>query len=661
MASYGSWDVLLGFLACPATAWACVSLVLHWQSLFEKVRESCRAGVVHPARRLLLWLVALTHLVWVLAVVLYLRNLVALWGLMARILKEDLSGRVAYTFVDICLLLIILCGLCGVAFTVLFVHSYWEEAKTLFMIIRFSGNNHNTITDLEDQRGPSRNHDPVSNLERRRVLTEDFSAMNSPHALGYADTVYDRRAAQDTYHRAHRRRHYDPVSRVSAISLDPPIAPRNCSEPNRTLRVRNPDSFGEPSLTDSQALALCDRYLTRSSSPVGPVKFPNFDKFENTIESSSSNSADGNGGDTTSLEFDPMYDVSPRPVSSLAFDDDAAESELPGPTNVEQPTRSRCYSCSSEHALTIPTTRRAAVREPLSATSPTGPSVAHVPSTGKERQQGKSGGPTRRVLSGVAQPCVRVEPTKSALSERASMHASIQQPSESIITNTRNIPAAIGTIGHDRPFYARPTQSEHTDVDKASFSDTRSLHEAVQRTSLDQEKTHHLAAAQEWQEMAKEAEQDSHTLSKLRIARLQRRNKPYLQNAYHLMDDRNRLPSANRPPPGSLRLTSRDAQGLKSQHAIQNRSCRPPSQLPPRINEPATPVDADLGGFLPLTRVESWRRDVPRRNLPQLSLAIPEPEQGVIEEKNLSIQPNKEVTQPFIGNGPIRKWIIHNP
>lgn len=220
MATYGLLDVLLAFLAFFTTAWAFVASIGYWQAILGQVRESCSSGLIHPACRQLLWLVALTPLTWILAAALHIRNVVAHWNLMASLLGDKL----AYTILDIFILSVILCGLGGILLTGLFFYHAWEEMKDTYMIIRLTRKNSHAITDLKDQRQLLRLTMPPAFSEGHRTFPEESSDLVATQAPGPSDTTYGRLANQAMHRHGSRPQKYDPVFRGSLFLFgdDPP-------------------------------------------------------------------------------------------------------------------------------------------------------------------------------------------------------------------------------------------------------------------------------------------------------------------------------------------------------------------------------------------------------------------------------------------------------
>jgi len=623
MAIYGFLDVLLGFLTVFTTAETFASFIVYWQPLFDEVRETCRDGLVHPRRRRLLWLIALTPVIWILTAVIYLRNLIALWYLMASVISDGFPRRIVYTLLDSCLFLLVLCGLGGLYLTGLLFYDGWEEVKDICMIMNFRGENCHAITDLENQRAPTQNYHAVSNFEDRRSSTEESSDVDSARAPGSLDTRNDRLAGQVLHHRASRPRRYDPFHY--------PQYPT----PSQILSVRNVDPVNVHSPTNGQESAPCP---IQSSAP---VTFPNFDSDGDTIESTpSSPSTDGNEDDKRqpSFDFDSLCDVSPRPTSSPTKDDEALESDKLVITDEAQLRRKRCHSSSSEHTYSLQSTRRASVRQPLTAASPTGPfgsnantalDNVHCGATWWERNQLEPSRPTGRVLPGKALSYNKVEPEEHASSE----HASIQQVLERIITDTKTNATKGEITGQGRPDPIRNISFEvHTAVDDEALLDevNEALHDLEQRNFLEQEGEQHFTTAQARQKMTEEA---NDALRKLQLARQRRLNNPYLNGRHYTVHGRQLPPATSPPLPMPVRVTSSQVRGMKlnDPYGNERRSYAPLSRLPPIINREPGPVRSPLHQVPPLTRIENWRRDVPRRKVPKLTLVIPEPEHGIAE------------------------------
>ena len=151
MPADGFPEVLLGLSIFVCVVWSFATHVLFWEPLFEDVRDFCRAGIAHPQRARLLWLVALTPVIWLLAVIIYLHNVFELWDLMTLALEKIAPDRLIYTILDVYFLFLIFCGIVGLVLTGKFIHHNREELVDLVMIVRFSTTNYHRLADLEEQ------------------------------------------------------------------------------------------------------------------------------------------------------------------------------------------------------------------------------------------------------------------------------------------------------------------------------------------------------------------------------------------------------------------------------------------------------------------------------------------------------------------------------
>ena len=151
MPADGFPELLLGLSIFGCVVWSFATHVLFWEPLFENVRDFHRAGIAHPQRARLLWLVALTPVIWLLAVIIYLHNVFELWDLMTLALEKIAPNRLIYTILDVYFLFLIFCGIVGLVLTGKFIRHNREELVDLVMIVRFSTTNYHRLADLEEQ------------------------------------------------------------------------------------------------------------------------------------------------------------------------------------------------------------------------------------------------------------------------------------------------------------------------------------------------------------------------------------------------------------------------------------------------------------------------------------------------------------------------------
>ena len=174
-------EVLLGLSILVCVVWSFATHVLFWEPLFENVRDFCRVGIAHPQRARLLWLVALTPAIWLLAVIIYLHNVFEIWDLMTLALEKIAPDRLIYTILDGYFLFLIFCGIAGLVLTGKFIYHNREELVDLVMIVRFSTTNYHRLADLEEQ---TASHEALS--ERRvsiDVPPRAGASLSSRHSI----------------------------------------------------------------------------------------------------------------------------------------------------------------------------------------------------------------------------------------------------------------------------------------------------------------------------------------------------------------------------------------------------------------------------------------------------------------------------------------------
>lgn len=337
MVSYTVWDVLLDCFACAAIVSASAVSALSWHPLLKDVRDSCKAGIAHPDRDRLLQLVGLTPTAWGLAFAMYARNVHALWSIMVESPKKHFGQRIRYTLLDFYLSLISLLGCIGVIVTIYFICTRWQDIKDLRMIIRFNSEDHRQRQDLELQSLP---HGEIQSPNVATAPTSGGTASSS-----------NRSDFTRSHERNPRGSHVLQTGRVSPQShVRRPVPIWN--------HFRKSAYYMEPrdyrrAATDSDGDEVIDTPPSASQAEA--------------VDNSRRLSADSVGkppsliSDHGSEDVEMVRDASPRPPHPQSDNVDGLE---------ECPLH-RCSSCSASHTLNFPRTTRAAVREPLTPTSPT--------------------------------------------------------------------------------------------------------------------------------------------------------------------------------------------------------------------------------------------------------------------------------------------------
>ena len=146
---------MLGLVGLASTVFVIVRLVSTLQPLFERVKDSCRAGQPPEGRTLLLWSVFLILAAWVAAAALYFRNLFTLWDCMGSWLESKPTNRPVYALLHLYLFFLLVCGFYGCAITVAQISQNRQVLSNLFMIARSTTRGYQTVEDLEAQRSSS--------------------------------------------------------------------------------------------------------------------------------------------------------------------------------------------------------------------------------------------------------------------------------------------------------------------------------------------------------------------------------------------------------------------------------------------------------------------------------------------------------------------------
>lgn len=153
---YGLVDVILEFVACAAVLSVSAILTISWHPLLERVREPCKAGILHPERTRLLRLAGLAHAGWIIAVAIYIRA-VYLLGLMLEALPA--SHFFYRALLNIYLAFVSVLGVAGLSATIYFLYRYRSDFQGLYIVIKFKSGAHHRLPDLELQQ---RSHEAVT-------------------------------------------------------------------------------------------------------------------------------------------------------------------------------------------------------------------------------------------------------------------------------------------------------------------------------------------------------------------------------------------------------------------------------------------------------------------------------------------------------------------
>ena len=352
MAIYGFLDVLLGFFACAGISSISAALFLSWRPLLEQVRDSCKAGNTHPKRCRLLWVAGLSPTAWMLALLLYIRNVIALWHIMMNAIRNGFFKRFIYTLLDVYFALVIIAGVGGVLVTVWFLWRRRRELSDLVTIIRFNPGIDRRQSEPEVQTTHPSHSPPTSPPPPPPAAPSQSPLLPGPTAdapieLSNWQNGRDTAISDDDGHRnqSDRGTHKEPTL--------PPVN-EEATQPEHQERDPIQRSFRKNTYHFQIAKDIMYRQAARDSK--GNVN-------GDTPPCPSPNSA----GEPPSLVTDHGSE------GSDSYHDSSPRSLCPASRNldeVEECSLSRCSSCSESHISTIPQTRAASIREPLTPTSP---------------------------------------------------------------------------------------------------------------------------------------------------------------------------------------------------------------------------------------------------------------------------------------------------
>lgn len=161
MVSYGLLNALLDFIGLASTVTVVVLLISGLQSLFKRVRDSCRACKPPEGRALLLCYALLILIAWVAAAALYFHNLFALWDFMGTWLDQEPFNRPLYALLHFYLFFLLVFGIYAWTITFLEIAQNRQVFNDLFMIARFNTKKSQAIEDLEAQQRGSSSTGPI--------------------------------------------------------------------------------------------------------------------------------------------------------------------------------------------------------------------------------------------------------------------------------------------------------------------------------------------------------------------------------------------------------------------------------------------------------------------------------------------------------------------
>ena len=346
MPSYYIWDAVFGLCSSLCATVIVICFLRARGCLLAQVRDGCHRGIGHPRRSKLLWFTFFAGLLLGFSLFLYIRNIIALHDIM-RGLSRD--GQQESTRHDVCQTFTVIAyvsGGTGALVAIWFGASRYPELQDLRMIISFRRSRRQPSYPRA-QWGPRvwgciptpRSGASPAAYQPRRPQPPRPSPPTAPparpHGFPHAIELQELRRNGTEISRSDRSSHrsYEGVNSIQAFTLG---ITEDAPAPRR--RARNfPDQRRRDSDVD------VNRETQSSQSASEPSLEPDEDSH------------------SRSQSPEELRVLSPRP-----FDPEDLDSH-----EAEEKSMRTCSSCSKTRTRAIPQTTRAAVREPLTPTSPT--------------------------------------------------------------------------------------------------------------------------------------------------------------------------------------------------------------------------------------------------------------------------------------------------
>ena len=348
MASYSLLGAVLDLIGLASTVTVIVWLISGLQSLFERVRDSCRACQPPEGQAQLLWSALLIYIAWVAAAALYYRHLFSFWDLMGTWLENRPVNRPVYALLHLYLFFLIVCGIYAWAITLVEISQNRKVFSDLLMIARFNTRKYQVIADMEAQHRSS-SPDPsdpeaetpsvVGHVPITTSIPQEASSRRNGQGLDEDVTTAEARINEPEYQAI-----LD--SDGEAITLNPSSSSSNASSGIDESEYVDDDNdrYGLQGVRVREHLETKKQRHTHGFHPINQHRCIRGDDDD-----------------------DPSGLLHAAPRFGSQFQNTKIHLK---PLDIEQPQFPR-NSCSSAHAESIPTAKRSFARVPITPTSPT--------------------------------------------------------------------------------------------------------------------------------------------------------------------------------------------------------------------------------------------------------------------------------------------------
>ena len=420
--------MFLGFSLFAITTCTVVFLIFYWTPLFQEVRDHCHYGIEHPKHARLLWLVILTDATWFLAALTYSRDFSAVWNTMKVSQREDGERGFTYTITQTYFFVLVICGGLYFIFTSWFLYHNRRKFPNLIKIIRFNAVRSDSDNDLENGRNDQWEMDTAHPEEDDQAYSDTTTwdeydpfdgtyLCNEDHRHGwtcpktYGDFDWNRGGNE-------RKDKADWPAKVELVDNegkgdnvpgeDDPAGSghkftgredeqdqndwcRLCwgyhardlscsSNKDEDQHDWSRSNNGSDALRLTPSSSGSDAEANTSTAPMpteASVDPHDWSRIHNDLhsrdEGEDQHDCPKSNNERGSLHLTPSSSGSDVPVNTTTPGPPNFNNWYTAPNDAES-----CSSCDSEHTKTIPMTRPAAYREPLTPTSPAAPLATYA-------------------------------------------------------------------------------------------------------------------------------------------------------------------------------------------------------------------------------------------------------------------------------------------
>ena len=348
-------DIVKGCSSSVILALCSATVAIFCYPRLKRAGDSCKAGNTPSGRCFLFLLLTLGFLCWLMALLLYIVEFIRLQQLWTILEQDGCPQKLTCKMLQVFYISMVIYGCLEFGVSVSLVCWRIQELNVLITVIRFKSSDSKSPSALFDDSLPS-SPESISSRDAPNLATSSHDPHLSPSVIELSDLRTARASTNQSPDEASDQARTEE-------NLQPSPSNDEAEEPVQPQQLY-PDAIERSFRKNAYYMQIAkeELYKRAARNHTGSLN----------VHASGTPHSD-NAGESSSRGLLPVPVVATSAEdASPPISPPAVQPPYPGlnPATIDESPISRCSTCSESHTSTIPHTRRASVREPLTPTSP---------------------------------------------------------------------------------------------------------------------------------------------------------------------------------------------------------------------------------------------------------------------------------------------------